>query len=121
MSTPAAIRARLMVMMFLQFFVWGAWWTTVSNFMANVTLGIVCHNFGVQEYSPFNANTQEIFKGCPEMKNGYLYVNETPGWGIEVDEQAAARFPFGREQGVRGQLNGGWGELRRRDGTIIKQ
>jgi len=33
MSTPAAIRARLMVMMFLQFFVWGAWWTTVSNFM----------------------------------------------------------------------------------------
>src|SRR4051812_26197426 len=89
--------------------------------MANVTLGIVCHNFGIQEYSPFNANTQEIFKGCPVMKNGYLYVNETPGWGIEIDEQAAARFPFGREQGVRGQLNGGWGELRRRDGTIIKQ
>jgi mannonate dehydratase len=89
--------------------------------MANVTLSIACHNFGVLEYSPFNAATQEIFKGCPVMQNGYLHVNETPGWGIEVDETAAARFPFGRENGVRGQLNGGWGELRRRDGTVIKQ
>ena len=55
------------------------------------------------------------------MSNGYLYPNETPGWGIEIDEQLAATFPFGRETGIRGQLNGGWGELRRRDGTIIKQ
>jgi mannonate dehydratase len=47
--------------------------------MANVTLGIASYNFGIQEYSPFNANTQEIFKGCPVMKNGYLWVNETPG------------------------------------------
>lgn len=89
--------------------------------MANVTLSVVCHNFGVLEYSPFSANHQEVFRGVPVMRNGYLYVNEAPGWGIEVDEAAAARFPFGRETGVRGQLNGGWGELRRRDGTIIKQ
>jgi mannonate dehydratase len=75
----------------------------------------------VLEYSPFNATTQEIFKGCPVMQNGYLHVNEAPGWGIEVDEAAAARFPFGRENGARGLLNGGWGELRRRDGTVIKQ
>ena len=89
--------------------------------MANVTLGVACYNFGVNEYSPFNARLQEIFKGCPVMKNGYLYPNETPGWGIEVDEKLAATFPFGSETGIRGQLNGGWGELRRRDGTVIKQ
>jgi mannonate dehydratase len=89
--------------------------------MANVTLGVACYNFGINEYSPFNARTQEIFKGCPVMNNGYLYVNETPGWGIEVDEKLAAAAPFGAETGVRGQLNGGWGELRRRDGTVIKQ
>ena len=65
--------------------------------------------------------TQEVFNGCPVMKNGYLYANETPGWGIEVDEKLAATFPFGAENGARGQLNGGWGELRRRDGTVIKQ
>ncbi len=86
--------------------------------MANVTLDVVSYNFGIQEYSEFNARTQEIFKGCPVMKDGYLWVNETPGWGIEIDEAAAAKAPF--TQG-RNNLNGGWGEIRRRDGTIIKQ
>ncbi len=89
--------------------------------MANVTLDVACYNFGIQEYSPFNQRTQEIFEGCPVMKNGYLYPSEAPGWGIEVDEKAAAAFPFGQETGVRGRLNGGWGELRRLDGTVIKQ
>jgi mannonate dehydratase len=90
---------------------------------ANVALDVACYNFGVQEYSPFNEASQEVFKGCPMMKNGYLYSNEAPGWGIEVDEKAAAKYPFGggRESGERGKLNGGWGEIRKRDGTIIKQ
>ena len=43
--------------------------------MANITLDIVSYNFGIQEYTPFNAETQEIFKGCPEMKDGYFWVN----------------------------------------------
>ena len=86
--------------------------------MANVTLDIVSYNFGIQEYSAFNDRTQEIFHGCPEMKDGYLWVNERPGWGIEIDERAAAKSPF-----ISGpdNLNGGWGEVRRRDGTVIKQ
>jgi mannonate dehydratase len=88
---------------------------------ANVTLDVACYNFGVQEYTPFNARVQEVFHGCPVMKNGYLYANEAPGWGIEIDEQAAAKFPFGAENGERGRLNGGWGIIRRRDGTVIKQ
>jgi mannonate dehydratase len=86
--------------------------------MANVTLDIVSYNFGIQEYSPFNQRTQEIFHGCPEMKDGYLWVNEKPGWGIEIDEQAAAKAPF--TAGSQ-NLNGGWGEIRKRDGTVIKQ
>ena len=85
--------------------------------MANVTLDVVCYNFGVQEYSPFNDRLQEVFHGCPVLKNGYLYPNDTPGWGIEVDEKAAAKFPYTD----RGGLNGGWGEIRKPDGTIIKQ
>jgi mannonate dehydratase len=45
-----------------------------------------------------------------------------PGWGIEVDERAAAKYPFGHgESGERQRLNGGWGEIRRRDGTLVKQ
>jgi mannonate dehydratase len=89
---------------------------------ANVTLDLVSPNFGVQEYSAFNDATREIFSGCPVMKDGYLYANDAPGWGIEVNEKAAAKYPFGTgERGERQRLNGGWGEVRRRDGTVIRQ
>ena len=89
---------------------------------ANVALDLVSYNFGIQEYSPFNERVQEVFSGCPEMKNGFLYANEKPGWGIEIDEKAAKKYPFGYgERGERKDLNGGWGEIRRRDGTVIKQ
>ena len=89
---------------------------------ANVALDLASYNFGVQEYSPFSERHREVFDGCPEMKNGYLYANEKPGWGIEVNEKAAAKYPFGfNETGERQRLNGGWGEVRKRDGQIIKQ
>ena len=86
---------------------------------ANATLDVTCYNFGVQEYSGFNDRVQEVFHGCPIAKNGYVAPNDAPGWGIEVDEKAAAKYPYGT--GERNQLNGGWGEIRRPDGTIIKQ
>jgi mannonate dehydratase len=86
--------------------------------MAQITLDIVSPNFGIQEHSPFNEKTQEIFKGCPEAKDGYFWVNERPGWGIEIDEKAALASPF-KDNDLH--LNGGWGELRKRDGTILKQ
>jgi len=84
--------------------------------MANVTLDLVSYNFGIQEYSPFNERTQAIFQGCPVMKDGYLWVSEKPGWGIEIDEKEAAKAPF-----AESPLNGGWGEIRKRDGTVLKQ
>ena len=58
--------------------------------MCNVTLDVACSNFGIQESVTFNDETREVFSGCPELKDGYLYANEAPGWGIEVDERAAA-------------------------------
>lgn len=85
--------------------------------MAMTHLDLAITNFGIQEYTPFGPATREIFRGAPEMKEGYLYANDAPGWGIEVDEAAAARHPFRRDQ----LLNGGWGEVRLPDGQIIKQ
>ncbi len=83
---------------------------------ANVTLDLVSYNFGIQEYTPFNERTKAIFRGCPEMKDGYFWINEKPGWGIEIDEKEAAKAPF-----TASRLNGGWGEVRLPDGTVIKQ
>ncbi|MDZ4797246.1 MAG: enolase C-terminal domain-like protein [Bryobacteraceae bacterium] len=89
--------------------------------MANVTLDVASYNFGIQEYSFFNAQTREIFDGVPEGKDGYMWVSEKPGWGIEINEAAAKKYPF-RDGGRDGRnLNGGWGEVRKRDGQIIKQ
>jgi mannonate dehydratase len=89
---------------------------------ANLALDLACPNFGVQEYYRIPERVLEVFDGCPQMRNGYLYPNESPGWGIEVDEQAASKYPFGSfERDYRGELNGGWGIIRRKDGTVIKQ
>jgi mannonate dehydratase len=52
------------------------------------------------------------------MKDGYLWASEKPGWGIEVDEKAATKASFTNSAN---NLNGGWGEIRRLDGTVVKQ
>jgi mannonate dehydratase len=89
---------------------------------ANLALDLACHNFGIQEGYRFPERVQEVFSGCPEIRNGFMYPTESPGWGIEVDEQAAAKYPFGSfESGEREKYNGGWGVIRRGDGTVIKQ
>jgi mannonate dehydratase len=89
---------------------------------ANVTLDLVCPNFGIQEWTTPNDRIQEVFDGYPLMKDGYAYANEKPGWGVEINAQAAAKYPFGSfEQGPRKPLNGGWGVVRRPDGTVINQ
>lgn len=89
---------------------------------ANIALDTACYNFGIQESYNFPERVKEVFEGCPKLENGYYYANETPGWGIEVNEAAARKYPFGfGERDSRQPYNGGWGEVRRRDGTIIKQ
>lgn len=60
---------------------------------ANLHLDLVCHNFGIQEFSGFNDALREVFPGCPEVRNGYLYANDRPGFGIDIDETLAARYP----------------------------
>lgn len=60
---------------------------------ANIHLDLNAHNFGIQEWSGLNETLQEVFPGCPQLKNGYVYASEKPGLGIDVDETLAAKFP----------------------------
>jgi mannonate dehydratase len=85
---------------------------------ANLHLDLASYNFGVQEGGVIRGQVAEVFQGCPTFKDGYLYATDAPGWGIEIDMKAAAKYPFGPG---RNNLNGGWGDVRRLDGTIIKQ
>jgi mannonate dehydratase len=85
---------------------------------AQLHLDLASYNFGIQEGGIINGVEAEIFTGCATYKDGYLWASDAPGWGIEVNEDLAAKHPFrdGPEH-----LNGGWGEVRQSDGTIIKQ
>jgi mannonate dehydratase len=85
---------------------------------AQLHLDLASYNFGIQEGGVIRGVEAEIFKGCAAYKDGYLWASDAPGWGIEVDEQLAAKYPF--REGPD-HLNGGWGIVRRSDGTVIKQ
>lgn len=59
---------------------------------AQLHLDLAVPNFGIQEFSGFSELEQEIFPGCPQVRNGYLYANEKPGFGIDFDEKLAMKY-----------------------------
>lgn len=65
-------------------------------------VGVVCqmhldmhiHNFGIQEFMGFTDEEREVFPGCPEMPtDGYIYLSDRPGIGVDFDEEAAKKYP----------------------------
>jgi mannonate dehydratase len=84
---------------------------------AGLALELASYNFGVHESGVFPERTREVFPGCPETKDGFLYANEAPGLGIELDEKAAAKYPYPAEGPT---FDHNWGTTRRRDGTVIR-
>ncbi|MFP3896834.1 MAG: D-galactonate dehydratase family protein [Anaerolineales bacterium] len=80
---------------------------------ANMHLDLAIPNFGIQELSLFREETKEVFPGCPEVHDGAMWANDNPGWGIDIDEELAAEYPFPEGSAA-------WPEIRRIDGTVIK-
>lgn len=91
---------------------------------ANVHIDLAAPNFGVQEWSgiePPNFVIQElreqhgalleVFDGLPEFKSGYVYANDRPGLGVDLDEDKAALYPCTAETTI-------WTQTRRRDGAL---
>jgi mannonate dehydratase len=60
---------------------------------ANLHLDLWAPNFGVQEWCRFNDLVYEIFPGTPEVRDGYMYPNDLPGLGIDINEGLAAKYP----------------------------
>jgi mannonate dehydratase len=80
---------------------------------ANLHIDLAVPNFGIQEFSGFSEMDKEVFPGCPELKNGYLYPNEKPGLGVDIDEVAAAKFPCEFKENH-------WLKARLPDGTSVR-
>ena len=78
---------------------------------ANVHLDVSSPNFGVQEWAGFSEIEQELFPGCPELRGAYAYPNETPGLGVDINEDLAAKYPC-----PEGVLE--WTQARQPDGSL---
>lgn len=69
-------------------------------------------NFGIQEAVHFSDELLAVFPGSPYLKKGYMYVNEAPGFGVDINEKLAAKYPISNKAG-------NW-QVRQQDGTIIR-
>jgi mannonate dehydratase len=92
-------------------FAWHGGPNSPVGHMTNLTLDLTNGNFGIHEHFDYPPVVQEIFQGCLEIKDGYAWINEKPGWGIEVDEALAAKHPITDERP---------NEMRTPDGSVIQ-
>jgi len=60
---------------------------------AQMHLDLSSPNFGIQEFAGFNEAEEEVFPGCPQIRNGYAYLNDKPGIGVDFDEEKAKKYP----------------------------
>jgi len=67
--------------------------TSPVGHAANLHLDLWAPNFGIQEWCRFSSVIYDMFPGLPEVRNGYMYPNDKPGLGIDVDETLAAKYP----------------------------
>ncbi|MGP4016363.1 D-mannonate dehydratase ManD [Saccharopolyspora sp. 5N708] len=51
-------------------------------------------NFGIQEHMGHAEPASEVFRTSYTFNNGYLHPGDAPGLGVDVDEEAAAAFPY---------------------------
>jgi len=61
---------------------------------AALHLDISIPNFGLQEYMRHTPATDEVFPHGYRFDSGYLLPAETPGLGVDIDEKAAAKYPY---------------------------
>jgi mannonate dehydratase len=61
---------------------------------AALHLDVSIPNFGLQEYMRHTEATDEVFPHGYRFAEGYLHPAETPGLGVDIDEEAAARHPY---------------------------
>lgn len=70
--------------------------------LSPVTMAAALHvdlsvpNFGIQEYMPHAEATYEVFPHSYGFAEGYLDLEGRPGLGVDIDEAAAAKYPYRR-------------------------
>jgi mannonate dehydratase len=61
---------------------------------AALHVGLAIHNFGIQEYMQHSAATLEVFRTSITFADGFLHPGDQPGLGVDIDDAAAAAYPY---------------------------
>lgn len=64
------------------------------SFAAALHLDLTVPNFGIQEYMGHLEPASEVFRTSYTFADGYMHPGDAPGLGVEIDEEAAARYPY---------------------------
>jgi mannonate dehydratase len=86
------------------------------NQAAAMHLDMTCWNFGIQEENHFRPEELDAFPGHAVLEGGYLYPNDEPGLGIDIDEEKAAKLLDPERARVPRYM----AEDRRPDGTVVR-
>jgi mannonate dehydratase len=87
--------------------------TSPVGHAANLHLDVWAPNFGIQEWYRPSELEYEMFPGLPQISDGYLYPNDRPGLGIDIDEKLAAKYPCQ-------EIVEKWTQTRLPDGTPVR-
>ncbi|MBO8131319.1 MAG: D-galactonate dehydratase family protein [Candidatus Marinimicrobia bacterium] len=60
----------------------------------SIHLDLAINNFGIQEYMPHEEIVFDVFKVNYHYKNGYFYIGDEPGIGVDIDEEKAKKYPY---------------------------
>ena len=85
------------------------------NQLAAYHVDISSAGFGIQEENHFPPLVHEMLPGTAEQRKGYLYGTNTPGLGIDINEEMAAKYPI--QHGTNGN---NYPQDRTLDGAIVK-
>lgn len=84
------------------------------NQLASYHVDMSISSFGIQEENHFSEVVHELLPGTAQLKGGYLYGNDAPGLGIDINETLAAKYPLKTSPHVDD-----WTMVRRMDGSIV--
>lgn len=85
------------------------------NQLAAYHVDLTIPSFGIQEENHFPKDVHDLMPGTCELRGGYLYGNDQPGLGIDIDEKAALKMPLKPMP-----AGDGWTTVRGVDGSIVK-
>ena len=76
-------------------------------------LDLTSSSFGIQEENHFTEEELDVFPGHAVLDGGYLYANDSPGLGIDIDEKKAEKLL--KDKGIHYAA-----EDRRPDGSMVR-